>query len=259
VGVWARRHDAAVALADAHGTTAASSLEELCGRSDALVFCVPPDVQARYAVQGALAGKALLLEKPLSLDLGAAEELARVVTETNVPTQMVFTWRYSQAGQSFVADARTREPSGARAAFLNGGMLGGVFATPWRLEYGPLFDLGPHVLDMLDAALGEVTNIVATGDRRGWVNLHVTHARGTHSDVSLCATLPMKPDVATVDVYSRQGTVSFDANDAYGTGTMKRVIDEFVATVATKHDHPLDVRHGLRIQRLLDLASRQLP
>jgi predicted dehydrogenase len=45
-GVWARRPEAARALAEAHGSRAVGSLEELWEVCEAVAFAVPPDVQA---------------------------------------------------------------------------------------------------------------------------------------------------------------------------------------------------------------------
>ena len=64
--VWSRRPEAAEQLATAHGATAASSFGDLLSRCDAVAFSVPPDVQAELAPTAALAGKHLILEKPLA-------------------------------------------------------------------------------------------------------------------------------------------------------------------------------------------------
>ena len=58
-GVWARRAEAATALASAHGCEAAASFEALLERCDAIAFAVPPDVQVELGVRAARAGKAL--------------------------------------------------------------------------------------------------------------------------------------------------------------------------------------------------------
>src|SRR4051812_23012614 len=79
--VWARRSEAAAQLAARLGTHAAGSYEELLDRCDAVAFAVPPDIQATLAPRAARAGKALLLEKPLALDLRAARTLADAVEE----------------------------------------------------------------------------------------------------------------------------------------------------------------------------------
>src|SRR5688500_3335471 len=73
---WSRRPEAAAQLAARLGTHAAGSYEELLDQCEAVAFAVPPDVQAALAPRAARAGKALLLEKPIALDLAGARALA---------------------------------------------------------------------------------------------------------------------------------------------------------------------------------------
>src|SRR4029450_14022349 len=78
-GVWARRPEAARALAEAHGARAVGNLEELWDSCEAVAFAVPPDVQAELATVAAGMGKHLLLDKPVALTVGAAADLAAAV------------------------------------------------------------------------------------------------------------------------------------------------------------------------------------
>jgi len=142
--VWARRRAAAQDVAGPHGATTHDSFDRFLDRVDAVVFAVPPDVQVGLATEAARAGKALLLEKPLSLDLVGAEMLTREVEAAGVPTQTVLTWRYVPEVRALLEAVGSTSPLGGRGHFLTGGLLGGMFATPWRLAHGPLFDLGHH-------------------------------------------------------------------------------------------------------------------
>src|SRR5262245_17195655 len=158
--VWARRADAAGQLAAAHGTVAVATFDELLAACDAVAFAVPPDVQAELALAAARAGRALLLEKPIALDLAQAERLAGAVAAAGVVSQVVLTNRYRPTMRRFLDDSAGFGATAGRAAFVGGGATSGSpFATPWRLEHGALLDLGPHVLDALDAALGPITAI----------------------------------------------------------------------------------------------------
>ena len=56
-------------------------------------------------------------------------------------------------------------------------MEGNYFGTPWRLQQGGLLDLGPHVLDALDVALGTIIDVQAAGDPLGTVVLDVPARR----------------------------------------------------------------------------------
>lgn len=78
--------------------------------------------------------------------------------------QLVLTNRYHPATRKFLSRARELEITGARSCLLHGAFLGGEFATTWRLEHGALLDLGPHLLDLLDAAVGPIVRVRGTGD-----------------------------------------------------------------------------------------------
>jgi predicted dehydrogenase len=256
-GVWSRRHTAAEEIAMAYQATSFQSFEEMLNHVDALSFAVPPNVQAKMAIVGAVAGKALLLEKPVALDLGQANELARVIDETGVPTQLVLTWRYADRVRSFLDAVGRCEPLGGRSQFLTGGFLGGMFATPWRIDRGPLWDLGPHVIDLLDAALGPIDEISAIGDLHRWIDLHLIHASGIVSQASITAYSRLDPSRAGAAVYHPDGVLEVDT-----TGVSEEaapvIASEFAATVRNRQSHALDVHRGLYIQRLLTSAAGNL-
>ncbi len=256
-GVWARRPQAAQALASTHGARAFASFDALVDASEAVAFAVPPDVQGELATRAAEAGRAVLLEKPIAGDLDTARRLAAAVDEAGVVSAVVLSWRYSAAVRRFLAEAGELAATGGRAQFISGAALGGPFATPWRLERGPLLDLGPHVIDLLDAALGPVLDVRAHGDRTGWVGLLLDHAGGARSEASLSASVPMDPSVAGIELYGRRGTLSLDcaALGTEGFGTLRA---EFADAVRTATGHPLDVHRGLRLQEVITAAERQL-
>jgi predicted dehydrogenase len=257
VGVWARRPEASEELARAHGTRSFERFEEMLDHVDALAFAVPPDVQAAMALVGARAGKALLLEKPVALEVGPARDLAAAVNEVGVASQMVLTWRYAGAVRRFLEACHAIEPLGGRGWFLTGGFLGGVFATPWRLEQGPLLDLGPHVLDLLDAALGPVVEIVAHGDAHRWIGLQLVHDSGVVSEASITAYSALEPGRAGVEVYGPGGVLEVTSLEATA-GSVRRLAAEFATAVRSGVPHELDVNHGVRLQLLLADAARQL-
>ena len=257
-GVWARRPDAAAEVAGRNGSEAVDDLDALFDRCEAVAFCVPPDVQAELAVRAAAAGKHLLLEKPIAGDLGAATRLVDTIGDAGVRSMVVLSWRYSAAVRSFVDGARALQPFGGRGAFVSGALLGGPFATPWRLERGPLLDLGPHVVDLLDAALGAVTGVRAHGDLLGWVGLLLDHESGAVSEVSLCASSPIEPHHAGAEVYGATGTLAIDCVAAVGADVFATVAAELAAMVRTGEPHPLDVSRGRHLQRVIADAEAQL-
>lgn len=114
--VWARRPEAARETAAPHGATVAATFEELLDDCEAVAFSVPPSVQAELAVRAAEAGKALLLEKPLALDLASARRLVDAVDASGVVSQLVLTNRYHPATRRFLAEARALDVSGRAPA-----------------------------------------------------------------------------------------------------------------------------------------------
>lgn len=257
-GIWARRPGAAAALARDLGTDAFDDLDALFDRSDAIAFCVPPDVQVELGIRAARAGKALLLEKPLALVVDGAERLAGAIAAAGVGSQLVLTWRYAPPVRALLAEAAGSRAMGGRGQFVNGAMRGGPFATPWRLAHGPLFDLGPHVIDALDAALGPVLDVSSHGRFDGWVGLLLEHEGGACSEVSLSCSVALPNGRAELEIYGEDRRLHVDASaifadPALAAATTSTIVDEFVVTARTGA-HPLDAAHGLRLQRILARA-----
>lgn len=259
-GVWARRPEAAQALAAKHGAPAFDDLDALFAACEAVAFAVPPNVQPALAIRAAAAGKALLLEKPLALDLAEAERLAAAVDSAGVPTMLVLSYRFGAHVREFVARARAFETYAARATFLGGGLLGGSpFATDWRLVRGALPDLAPHMLDLVEACCGPIVEITAAGDSLKVCALLATHASGAVSETALSGVLPFAPAKVTVELYGPGGELTLDA---LGGGsfaeTFATVREEFAAMVRSGKAHEFDVHRGLALQRLIARAEATL-
>lgn len=259
-GVWARRIEAAEELTAKHGGRAFERYEDLLEACDAVVFSVPPDVQPGLAVQAAKAGKALLLEKPIAGDVAGAEQLAEAVAAAGVPTMVMLSYRFSAHVQAFIAEARTSGAVAGRGTFLGGGFLpGSPFGFGWRLERGAMLDLGPHLIDLMEAALGPVVSLHASGDTMKVVNLLLDHESGATSTVALSGTLPFNPARVVVELYGPKGDMKLDALSGGSFGaTMRAAREQFAAIVRAGVPHEHDVRRGLHLQRLIAEAESQL-
>uniref|UniRef100_A0A832I4B8 Gfo/Idh/MocA family oxidoreductase n=1 Tax=Eiseniibacteriota bacterium TaxID=2212470 RepID=A0A832I4B8_UNCEI len=256
--VWARRTEAARALAGAHGAEAVATFDALLERCAAVAFAVPPDVQAALATRAARAGRHLMLDKPLALSLEAARAVAREVEAAGVVTQLMLTHRYRSRTAAFLEAARGFAAIGARLAFLSGAFLRGPYATPWRLEHGALHDLGPHALDLLDAALGPVVEVTGRGDSRGWVSLVLTHAGGAVSEAALSGVMRLPHTVFRVELYGPAGALEFDAVAASAEDPWPTVRRTFVEAVRAGRPPALDVRRGVALQELIERARAAL-
>src|SRR5262249_36843900 len=149
-GVWARRPEAAQALAAKCGAEVAPSFETLLERCEAVAFSVPPDVQAALGVRAAAAGKHLMLDKPLAIPLADAQRLVRAIEGAGVVSQLMLTQRYRPSIAAFLEGAREYPARAARMAFLSSAFVRGPYVNSWRKEHGALHDLGPHAFDLLE-------------------------------------------------------------------------------------------------------------
>ncbi|MBQ0862620.1 Gfo/Idh/MocA family oxidoreductase [Streptomyces sp. A73] len=254
--VWARRPEAAAQVAVEHGAKTAACLDELFERCEAVAFAVPPAVQAQLAPRAARAGRALLLEKPLGPDLAAARAVADAVADSGVVSQLVLTKRYHPATRHFLARARGMTVTGARSCYLHGAFLGGDQATAWRLEHGALLDLGPHLLDLLDLAVGPVTAVHGTGDPRRWTELTCEHENGAVSQASLSGAVALPRARTRVELYGPEGELVHDTADLDHEECWPVLRREFATAVRSGSAGPVDAQRGLRLQQLLDQALR---
>ena len=256
--VWARRREAAEELAARFGGEPVDTVEQLLQRCDAVAFAVPPDVQAALAVRAADAGRHLLLEKPLATSLADAERLAAAVDRAGVRSQLVLTIRYRPE----VRDALERVDPGqvryVRASYLGSGALpGSPFATSWRREdpQAELLDVGPHTVDLAEAVAGPVTRLQATSFG-GLTTVSTVHGSGASGQLVLSIRVPDGPGGVDLGWVTDSGYASMPSGTADDTAVWRTITDEFADTVDGGPPHPLDVHHGLGLQRVLDAVAR---
>src|SRR3954453_596030 len=91
VAVYGRSPDKAAAMGHTLSCAATTDFDALLADVDALVFAVPPHIQAPLALRASRAGKHLLLEKPLALEVAAARDLVGAIEETGVANLVFFT------------------------------------------------------------------------------------------------------------------------------------------------------------------------
>jgi predicted dehydrogenase len=259
VGVWARGENPAKQLAEQHGVQHFTHFDDMLAAVDAVSFAIPPPAQPVYGGPALLKGKPALFEVPLAGDEAGAHELEEAVLRHKVVTQMAFTWRYASAVREFLAEQVPRtEPLGGRGHVVSGTLAGKPSSSPWRLERGVLVEQGPHLLDLLDAALGQILAVRAHGDTLGWLGLMLEHKGGRSSEASMTAVVPVARPVAVVDIYGTAGEVGIDCVQAVNKDTYATMFREFAQAVESGTPPPLDVMHGARMQRVLEAAETDL-
>jgi predicted dehydrogenase len=258
-GIWAPGQEAARSLADTHGVPAYRSFDELLSQCDAVAFAVPPAAQPALATAAARRDRAVLLECPIASDLAGAQELALAVAEAGVISQVALAWRYASAVRDFLAAGVPRTyPQGG-----SGRLVSAAFATlssvpAWRLEMGVLRNFGPYLVDLLDAALGEIVGVRAHGDPEGWVGLMLEHSKGRFSEASLTATVSPDSERAEIEIFGSGGAASVDCQTAAGEESFATMYREFTAAVERIGPAELDVQRGLHVQQVIEAAEADL-
>lgn len=261
VAVWARRAEAAAEVARVGGATPVADFDDLLDQVDAVAFAVPPAVQGPLAVKAAARGKHLILEKPVAVDVAAAGLLADAVERAGVASLVMLTFRYAQGTRAWLdAVHRFDDWEGGLARWFSGTLIDAKYErSRWRHDGGALADIGPHVFDLLDAALGPIKSVEharLTGP--GLWHVMLGHDGGRLSAATLSMHTPVQPAVTDFAVHGPHGFLPYDAGGD-PTERYAVLLDDFVALVESgTAEHPLDVRRGLHVQRVLGQVTAQL-
>lgn len=257
-GVWSRRPEIAEAVTAELGGRAHRSVDDLIADVDAVAFAVPPAVQGELALRAAVAGRHLICEKPLAATPVAARALAEAVQRAGVVSALVLTLRFDARIREWLA-GMPAEPPGpdtvGAARWLSGSLLGGPYAASvWRREHGALLDIGPHVVDALDAALGPVAGVE-------WANrcepdlwrFGLVHAGGAHSTVTVSLRLPVDPSEIELTVFGGAGRHRFAGRGADARSCYGALLGAFTAAVRDGDAGGLaGVARGLALQEVLE-------
>jgi predicted dehydrogenase len=159
---------------------------------DAVAIAVPPDVQARLAVRAARHGCHLLLDKPVALDLAAADQVAAAAAQAGVRAVVFHTYQYVPPVARWLAALPPGGWTGASVRWFSSIYEpGSPFAqSVWRQDKGALWDLAPHALAVLLPVLGAAESVVAMPGVGDQTDLIVRHASGATSTISVSLTAP---------------------------------------------------------------------
>jgi predicted dehydrogenase len=259
--VWGRHPGATAELAASYHATAHEDLGAFLAGIDAIAFAVPPDVQAPIAARAARAGKHLLLEKPIALSEAGAGELVEAVELNRVASVVFFTLSFQPRIRAWLAEAAARGGwSGGDAAWFGSSLLeSSPFNTPWRREKGALWDLGPHVVSLLWAALGPVTSVTADAGPDDVAHLVLHHQGGPSSVVTVTQSAGEAARGFEAYIWGASGQSDAPAAASDPVVPLRTALTELAQNVRSgRTRHPCDVRFGRDVGRVLAQAQRQL-
>ncbi len=135
---------------------------------DALIVATPPAEHEKDALVAIKAGKAVLIEKPIALDIYSAKSLCAAVGKSSVVNAVGFHLRYApitQKAKTLIAGKRVTQ---VRSVTTTGYYLN--FDMPlWFLQKkhsgGPLLEQTLHMIDEARYMVGDITHVFAQGDR----------------------------------------------------------------------------------------------
>ncbi len=262
VGVWGRSPEKARTLATELGVSAYDDFEALLEDVDAVAFAVPPETQAELALVAANAGKHLLLDKPVAMTVAAAHALRDAATSAGVASVVFFTDRFADASRAWFREVRGTD--GWRGGWLRAfGSLqepGNPFgSSKWRWESGALWDIGPHALSTLCAALGPARSLTAVGGDGDLVSLVIRHESGATSTAVLTLFAPPAAAGFEAAVWGDLGVSPMPVRPDRSEAAMSAVAaQELVESAHSGARHEVDLTFGARIVELLADAQAQI-
>ncbi len=137
---------------------------------DLVDISTPNDSHAEIAIAAAKAGKHILCEKPLAMNLAEAKEMLAAVEKAGVVAMVCHNYRYApaiQLARQLIASGRLGQIYHVRAQYLQDWIMDPNFPAVWRLQKdqtgsGALGDIGAHIFDLARFLVGEITSLSAT-------------------------------------------------------------------------------------------------
>jgi len=195
----------------------ASSADEVLARFDvdAVAICTSTDTHIDLLVAAAEAGKAVFIEKPLSLDLAEVDRGLEAVAAAGIPVQVGFNRRFDpshklvrdtvaagEVGDVHLVRMSSRDPAPPPIAYIE--VSGGIF-----------LDMTIHDFDMARYVTGsEIVEVFATGD------VLVDPAIGEAGDLDTAVIVLTHENgaITTID-NSRQAVYGYDQRlEVFGSG-----------------------------------------
>jgi predicted dehydrogenase len=258
VGVWGRDLAKAKAVGAEFDVTGYDDLDALLAQVDAVALAVPPDVQVGLAERAAAAGKHLLLEKPIALDVAGADRVVEAVRAAGVASVVFFTFRFQPATSTWLEQAARTTLAGGHGSWLGSRENSPFDASPWRDQHGALWDIGPHALSLFLPTLGPVVSVQAGAGLRDTVHLVLHHESGGASTVSLSHTVAPLSSGIEFFVHGDAGRLVLLPETRSPQEAYAVAVDELTAAAVTGGTHPCDVGFGRDVVSVLAAAARAL-
>ena len=149
-----------------------SRVEELVNERsvDVIDCCAPNELHYSVAMAAIQAGKPVIIEKPLAVTAGQADEIAQAAQKAGVPVGMIFNYRFIPAimhARQLIEEGFLGKVYQFQIEYLHTGYQNPERPMGWKLRRaqsggGALVDLGSHLIDLTRYLLGDFNRVLAT-------------------------------------------------------------------------------------------------
>lgn len=212
IGVYDIRPERARHVAEAIGTRAFASREDLLRAARAVTIAVPTGAHAEVGLAALSAGVPVLMEKPLSATMAEADALVDLAAASGLQLQVGHIERFNRA-------LRAAERYLDQPLFIEGERLAPF--QPRGTDIPVVLDLMIHELDLILHLTGgaEASDVRANGATVLSPLLDVAHARvefTTGTVASVTASRIAEQRVRRLRVYQEEGFLSLDLDTGRG-------------------------------------------
>ncbi len=225
--------DEAASAATGIGRTCTRYQDLLASGVDAVVIASPNHTHAPIVHAAAAAGKHILCEKPLALNLDEARSMLAAVEKAGVVHMAAFTYQFTPAVQylrHLVQSGRLGRVRSVRAAYL---MALSTHLLGWRSlkQYsgsGVLADIGSHLIHLTRYVAGEFASVTATQQRfredpasdvEDWISLLARFQNGACGTLEISRICPGRgagiSEDMFIEVYGSEGSAAFSLQDPW--------------------------------------------
>jgi predicted dehydrogenase len=207
VGVCDIDEKAGKEVARRYGTRYFSNYKDLIDKVDAVSIVVPTVVHHKVAKDFILAGKHVLIEKPMAKTLEEAEELVSLAKQKGVIIQVGHIERFNSA-------VRAIEPFIEKPRFIECQRLGSVKKKGRITDVGVVLDLMIHDIDIiLGLVRSKVRSIEAVGistisDHEDLANVRLTFQNNVIADIT--ASRVTKEETRKIRIFQEDSYILLD-------------------------------------------------
>jgi predicted dehydrogenase len=264
--IYGRNHAAAAEIAAAHGATAHTDIDRFLESVDIVGIALPPSAQPEFAMAAIAAGKHLLLEKPVAIEVEAARRIADELDKKGLKSLVFFTGVLNRRNRSWLADVhQVGGWVGGRVDAFSGVLVDPAnpfhSTAQWRSTTGALWDTVPHAVAMLSRIFGPVVEVTASAGMGDLKVAALLHRDGGLTTINLAMDMPSSVPGETV-IYGKAGkrelpTAVLDwktnAREVYG-----EALALLVASIEGKPTEHPDARFGAYVTEVIAAMERSL-